>query len=124
MSQAAELSVTPSGETELRRECDALRAKFTATESPAPASWKLSAREERVFSVLLAVDTATREAVSVAVGRDLGRTVDQHISRIRKKVSTHGVEIETVRGKGWRLVGRDVWRAALARAAAQESTIS
>lgn len=107
-------SVNPAVEANLREEMEELRRKFAATESPAPASWRLTAVEERVFSVLLAVDTATRDAVSVVMGRDLGRTVDVHISRIRKKVTSHGVEIESVRGKGWRLVGREAWRRALA----------
>jgi len=108
-------------ESALRDEIAALREKFAATESPAPAAWKLTAAEEKVFAVLLAVDTATRDAVGVVMGRQPTRTIDVLISRVRKKVAEHGVEIETVRGKGWRLVGRETWRRALA---AQSSSLN
>lgn len=108
------MSNAHANSADLKEELTALQAKFSATESPAPAAWKLTAHEERVFSVLLAVDTATRDAVGVALARAPTRTVDVFVSRIRKKISPHGLEIETVRGKGWRLVSREAWRHALA----------
>lgn len=78
-----------------------------------PDAWELTRGEEAVFIALLDEDTAPRSAVASAAG--IGEaSVDVLVHRIRRKVSRHGVEIETVTGKGWRLCGRETWRRALA----------
>jgi DNA-binding response OmpR family regulator len=58
-------------------------------------------------------DTVLRGDISTVAGVTEG-SVSVLIRRIRTKVSAHGVEIETVAGKGWRLIGRETWRRALA----------
>jgi biotin operon repressor len=79
----------------------------------APSTWGLTSGEAAVFCALLAGDTATRTLISSAAGVTEG-SVSVLIRRIRSKVSAHGIEIETVAGKGWRLIGRETWRRALA----------
>lgn len=48
-----------------------------------------------------------REQIGVAVldvsPCELGRAVDMHITAIRKKLGSHGIQIETIRGVGYRL---------------------
>ena len=91
-----------------------LESKFSDTQAIVPAEWGLTAMEERVFRVLLAVETVTRQAVAEGAGTPETRTIDVHIARIRKKVSRFGVDIESVRARGWRLVGRFTWARSLA----------
>ena len=78
-----------------------------------PLAWGLTSGEGAVFSALLTGDTVDASAIAKAVRVTMG-SVDVLMHRLRKKVSAHGVEIETVRGKGWRLIGRETWRHALA----------
>lgn len=78
-----------------------------------PSAWRLTSGESAVFGALLTDDTVDRAAISSAAEVTEG-SVSVLIRRIRAKVSAHGVEIETVAGKGWRLIGRETWRAALA----------
>ena len=98
----------------LRAEIDALKATLADTQAVVPPEWKLTDSEERIFRVLLSCDIATRAAIAAGAGRGETRTIDVHVTRIRKKLSRFGVEIETVRGKGWRLVGRFTWARTLA----------
>jgi DNA-binding response OmpR family regulator len=79
----------------------------------APEAWRLTSGEAAVFSALLTEDAVDVSGVTAVAGVTAG-SVDVLIHRLRKKVSSHGIEIETVRGKGWRLVGRETWRLALA----------
>lgn len=79
----------------------------------APSAWALTRGEEAVFGALLNGDTIARPAISNAAGVT-NRSVDVLVHRLRKKIARHGVEIETVTGKGWRLIGRETWRHALA----------
>jgi DNA-binding response OmpR family regulator len=106
---SSDLQPPDSEADRLRAELTQLRAAFTETKAVAPAEWRLTPTEERVFRVMLACDTAGRAAI--AAGASLGetRTIDVHLLRIRDKLTRFGVEIETVRGKGWRLVGREAW---------------
>lgn len=83
------------------------------TTVPIPDAWALTRGEGRVFRALLGDDTNSRTAVALAAGVGEG-SVDVLVNRLRRKVTRHGVEIETVTGKGWRLVGRETWRRALA----------
>jgi DNA-binding response OmpR family regulator len=64
----------------------------------------------------MSTDTLSRSSISSKAGVTEG-SVGVLLRRIRSKVSKHGVEIETVAGKGWRLIGRETWRAALAHIA-------
>lgn len=103
----------------LRAEVAQLRAAMVNAQAVIPHDWRLTATEERVFRVLLAVDTATRQIIHEGAGVEGVRSADIHILRIRRKTKRFGVEIETVRAKGWRLVGRFTWeRVLLANAAA------
>lgn len=78
-----------------------------------PDAWGLTLGEAKVFGALMDSDTAPRASIASAAG--VGEpSVDVLMHRIRRKVSRHGVEIETVTGKGWRLLGRETWRHALA----------
>lgn len=78
-----------------------------------PANWGLTTGEGAVFCALLTDDTVDRAAISSDAGVTEG-SVSVLIRRLRGKVSRHGIEIETVAGKGWRLIGRETWRRALA----------
>lgn len=66
-----------------------------------------------MFGALLTEDAVARETISSVANVTEG-SVRVLIKRLRTKLSVHGVEIETVTGKGWRLIGRDTWRRALA----------
>jgi DNA-binding response OmpR family regulator len=97
----------------LRAEVAGLRAALADSQSDLPGDWRLTATEERIFRVFLALDIATRAAIAEAAGVKAYRTQGVHISRIRAKLKPHRVEIETVHTKGWRLVGRPAWQAVL-----------
>lgn len=102
-------------ETDLRAENALLRAKFSDTQADLPAEWRLTPTEARIFRVLLAVDTATHEAIAEGAGVSAQKTQVVHISRIRPKLARRNVEIETVQTKGWRLVGRAAWQSVLSQ---------
>lgn len=78
-----------------------------------PPAWNLTSGEAAVFGALLTDDTLSRTVISGKAGVTEG-SVSVLMRRLRSKVSAHGVEIETVAGKGWRLIGRTTWRRALA----------
>lgn len=78
-----------------------------------PAAWSLTRGEESVFGALLGEDTAT-PAVIAKAANVTPASAGVLMSRLRKKIAPHRVEIETVSGKGWRLIGRETWRTALA----------
>jgi hypothetical protein len=82
-------------------------------EFTAPDGWRLTSGESAVLGALLTEDNVDCSGVAKAASVTPG-SVDVLIHRLRKKVSAHGIEIETVRGKGWRLIGRETWRLALA----------
>lgn len=98
----------------LQAEVAGLRALLSNADAVVPAEWRLTSAEERIFRVLLAVDNATRKVIAEGADAPETRTIDVHITRIRSKVERFGVEIETVRGRGWRLVGRFTWARSLA----------
>jgi two-component system cell cycle response regulator CtrA len=97
----------------LREQVQTLRAKLADTQAVLPAEWKLTVTEDRVFRALLAVDCATRASIAEGAAVPETRTIDVYIARIRKKLTPFGVEIETVRDRGWRLVGRFTWQRVL-----------
>lgn len=68
--------------------------------------------EETVVRTLLNHAIVTAEIIEEVSGTQRV-AVRVHLHRIRKKLTPHGVEIETVVSKGWRLVGREHWRAQL-----------
>jgi DNA-binding response OmpR family regulator len=104
-----------SGDIEsLRAEVAGLRAMLFDSKAVAPAEWRLTAAETRVFRVLLAVDTCTRKIIAEGAQVPETRTVDVHITRIRNKTKPFSVRIESVVGSGWRLVGRTTWAGLLA----------
>lgn len=76
---------------------------------PLPLEWGLTPSEAAVFGVLVNRSMATKESVSAALYRDLGRDepdpkiVDVFICKIRKKVAPYGIDIHTVWGQGYRL---------------------
>lgn len=97
----------------LQNEVGRLRALLSDSSAMLPTEWKLTPAEERIFRALLASDCA-----SVATIQEVAATNAQaarvHLHRIRKKLSPRGVEIETLHGRGWRLVGREQWARILA----------
>lgn len=103
---------------ELRAQVAELTALLADSAAAVPPEWRLTATEERIFRVLLAVDTASRQAIAKGASLSENRTIDVHIARIRTKVNRFGAEIETVRAKGWRLVNRQGWGRSLAPQAA------
>jgi len=107
------MTQAPDENDSLRAEIERLRAVLADTQASVPAGWRLTATEDKVFRVLLAVDCATRAAIAQGAGLTENRSIDVHLTRIRKKLTPFGVEIETVRSRGWRLVGRAGWCGAL-----------
>jgi biotin operon repressor len=78
-----------------------------------PPGWALTRGERAVFGALLSEDAVSAARVASTASVTV-RSVGVLMSRLRKKIAPHGVEIETVSGKGWRLNGRETWRTALA----------
>ena len=107
-----------SNPTPLEGEVNRLRSLLSDTSATLQTAWRLTPTEDRIFRVLLAVDIATRDAISESAGVKARRTQGVHLSRMRAKLNRHNVEIETVQGKGWRLVGREAWRKLLSPAPA------
>lgn len=108
----------PAEAETLRAEIERLRACLANTAAAVPVNWHLTTTEERVFRILLAVEIATRESIAEGAAVKCPRTQGVHICRMRRKLKPHRVEIETVQRKGWRLVGREAWRALLTPEAA------
>lgn len=98
----------------LEAEVVRLRALLSDSNAIIPAEWRLSVTEDKVFRVMLGVDCAARAVIAAGASLTDNRSIDVHITRIRKKLTPFGVEIETVRSRGWRLVGRFTWARVLA----------
>lgn len=103
----------PDSTETLEAEVARLRETLAATSAVVPLAWKLTSTETRIFKVLLACEIATRDAITESTGVGAYKTQGVHLSRIRPKLAVHNVEIETVQGKGWRLVNREAWRSML-----------
>lgn len=96
----------------LRAEVARLTALLRDTAAVFPRTWSLTPGEENVFRALLAHDIATVAVVVEAVNASAA-AIRVFIHRIRQKLTPHNVEIETLQGRGWRLVGREQWAAIL-----------
>lgn len=91
-----------------------LRTLISDASAQFPHTWRLTPTEESVFRVLLAHDVPGVNLIVASTG-STEKGVAVHIHRIRGKLTSKGVEIQTINGRGWHLVGRDHWRAILAR---------
>lgn len=73
---------------------------------------KLTNREYAIIEKLLSSpdEVVSREMLIKEIGDDeiTERTIDVHISSLRKKVSKLELEIETCRGKGYRISGHEI----------------
>lgn len=91
-----------------------------------PLEWRLTGSEMRLFGVLMARESATKDALMAGLYRDFGKDepelkiVDVFVCKIRKKLEPFGLSIETRWGQGYYLTPatRDQVRAALAGVAA------
>jgi DNA-binding response OmpR family regulator len=105
----------------LASENERLRSLLSDSTALLPQDWRLTPTEESIFRALLA-----RDCVTVALIAEVAGTTPQsarvHIHRIRQKLKPRAVEIETVTGKGWRLIGREHWARQLAAPASMEGT--
>ena len=90
-----------------------LRALLADSTAAVPADWRLSVTEEKIFRALLANDFVGQPLIAEVAGTPTARSSRVHMHRIRTKLTPRGVSIETVHGRGWRLIGRDHWRAIL-----------
>jgi DNA-binding response OmpR family regulator len=106
--------VVPGDATEVAR----LRALLTDSAASVPLDWRLTATEETIFRVMLAHDCATPALIAEASGTKSPESGRVHIFRIRNKLKPRAVEIETLHGRGWRLIGREHWARQLAPATA------
>lgn len=100
-------------ESVLKQEVERLRTLLSDASSPLPVEWRLTNGETTVFQTLLAHDVASLPII-LEVTRTTAATVRVLIGRIRSKLAPRGVQIETLLGKGWRLVSREQWRAIVA----------
>lgn len=78
-----------------------------------PLEWGLSQREACIFAHLTTRDLVTRDSIFAALYSHLpiddepaAKIVDVFLCAIRKKLSRFGVQIHTVRGRGFALAGR------------------
>jgi len=98
----------------LEDEVQRLRGLLADANADLPAGWGFTTTEAAIFRVLLSNDYGTHAVIGEVAGVDGKAAARVHMHRIRRKVSASGIEIETVSGKGWRLVGREHWRRTLA----------
>lgn len=83
----------------------------------APLEWGLTASEQRVFAHLTTRDVCTKASLvtalySTRVDVEPGpKIVDVFVCKMRKKLTPHGVQIETVWGQGYSLVDRTSYSA-------------
>jgi DNA-binding response OmpR family regulator len=99
---------------QLASEVVRLRALLSDTACAVPADWRLTKTEETIWRVLLAHDCASAALIAEAAEVPTLQSVRVHLMRLRKKLMPQRVEIETLNGRGWRLVGRDHWARVLA----------
>lgn len=105
----------------LREQVHRLENALSATSSPLPFEWALTAQETIVFGVLANRPLATKDAVMAALYRSMGKEeagpkiVDVFICKMRKKLTPYGIMINTVWGQGYALADTD--RAKFRRAA-------
>lgn len=78
-------------------------------ESWIPTEWKLTATYVVMLNVLMRRNLTTREALMTALHSDDpdggpdDKTLDVHILKMRRLLEPHGIEIENIRGQGWKL---------------------
>lgn len=70
--------------------------------------WRLTPMEASMFNMLITHELVTKEAMYVALYPDFDtapmvKILDVAMCKIRKKVKSSGIEIETLWGRGWRL---------------------
>jgi DNA-binding response OmpR family regulator len=75
---------------------------------PLPASWTLSPSQTVIVTVLMKRDFVSREVLMQMVYSDRDdppddRALDRMISKARDRLAPHGVTIENVYGRGWRI---------------------
>lgn len=105
-----------SAEASLRRENDMLHARVMELErllkdadAPVPVAWGLSKPEEKILQVMVALPLATYDAIYDALYWDRRDNMpDQsivkvYVCKMRPKLARHGIEIENVWGRGYRL---------------------
>jgi two-component system cell cycle response regulator CtrA len=91
---------------ELRERVRILEEMLNGKES-LPPELRLTASEERVVSALLSRDVMTKEAISMALYSDRPdvapelKIVDVFVCKIRAKIESHGLKIETHWGRGY-----------------------
>lgn len=95
-----------------------MRAMLTDSTAALPLDWKLTPTEEAIVRAMLANDVASRALITEAAGTKSPEVARVHLHRIRQKLTPRGVEIETLHGRGWRLIGREHWARQLAPATA------
>ena len=75
--------------------------------------WRLSPSEEQILRLLLSGGLKTRTGIMFFLYNEhepLDRVLDIFIFRLRQKLATHGIEIETVWGQGFRMSDTDIVR--------------
>lgn len=97
-----------------------LRALLVDTTAVLPPEWRLTPSEESIFRALLARDYVSPALISEVADTATPQSARVHLHRIRQKLGQRAVEIETVAGKGWRLIGREHWARQFAAAETKE----
>lgn len=104
---------------QLRERVRQLEEEIAPSSVSVPLEWRLTSSEARLFAHLTTRAVATKSSIMTALYSDRPeddpelKIVDVFICRIRRKVKPYGVEIATVWGQGYSLVGREKWAAVL-----------
>lgn len=98
-------SVMENPRAELSRQAAELGAAGSSTNA-VPIEWRLGGAQAVAAELLISGDTLTRSAFAAELtARGLTNTkksLDVHISRLRDKLTPHGLELDTLVGIGWR----------------------
>lgn len=74
---------------------------------PFPASWKLLPREAEMLALLAAAAIVPHAALEEVIARyrigAKGRPLKVHLHYLRAKLEPHGIRIESIYGRGFRL---------------------
>lgn len=88
-----------------------------------PAEWRLTRKQQALFSMLLTRDIVTRDMLDAAaitgtsITPNYGNVI---LYQLRKKLKKFGVQVKNVWGVGWSLVDRKNWQKRFEDAGAAE----
>ena len=112
MNPAAEIARLRAAIEERDETIRQLKAMVADEAIVIPAGWRLTRTEARIFRLLARRETAQLDLLLDALwGDNLDiddpeRTLRVHVSRLRRKLRTTGLDVRSDRGLGYSLTGR------------------